>query len=902
MASAGWLAAAVLAAGPAAAQELRAEAPVGAQLQAPAAGSVEEGEPVEMFENPNLDRYLRRAQAFLDRDDHAAAIQVLQDVVEGRTVEVIGGEEQVPGPPPPAAPDERRPARPPSAPSPSALDARRAVFSADGRLYRPVRRLCHELLSRLPDVGIEIYRARHEAAAAELLERALAAGTTQALEEVVDRYFITLPAGRAMQLLADRLMHAGRYRAAVQVLRDLAEVYPAGNRRRLGVDDVWCGVKAALCLQFAGDPQAAREAMRALAAARPGATLRIQGELHALADLVDSPMFAARGADAGPPAASRSRPYGIDPATAQLIPVWQYRFADPDPYREPKASRGGSQLVIVDDGSRTATMPHAGRYGPGTWTAFVPSEGGPDGEPGVLFLEHFRLRLAGGETGLLLAEGDGAPVPPAPRENHPRVRVAASDFALLRPIADAQRCYAVLGFGRATAANLEALKASELVAYDRGTMQRAWTSAQWLDGDGGLRDVTFLAAPTVFGERLLLPAVQRGTYLLACLERGTGRPLWLSPIHAGGTPFFKAPGAPVVVQGGIAYVLTNAGCVAAVDAFSGEPRWIRRYERHDPLRPPARPQRSRQEEMFGREQFLQANLNGFLPNDLVVAAGLVVLAACDSDLLLGLDGATGQPVWMLDGATRYAPYGRLRELVGADADSLFVTADRALVCIDLRGGLLRWARELPAVAGRKSPGRGRGTIAGAHVLVPGEREILAFDTKGERPLVRIPLPVFDPSHDPLAGPFHLVAHGPWLAAGFQGGVELFSSSAALQAQAAQVDDVGRRARLLALAGDRAAAEAAIDAALQAPGLDDAARRTLGAQWLALVAARARPLARGGSADRALAVLDGVLDRMQPQELRLQWHLARLELCSEAADLRAREREQQRLYDFLEGRT
>ena len=31
-----------------------------------------------MFENPNLDRYLERAQMFLDREDYTAAVHLLQ--------------------------------------------------------------------------------------------------------------------------------------------------------------------------------------------------------------------------------------------------------------------------------------------------------------------------------------------------------------------------------------------------------------------------------------------------------------------------------------------------------------------------------------------------------------------------------------------------------------------------------------------------------------------------------------------------------------------------------------------------------------------------------------------------------------------------------------------------------
>ncbi|MBL8727111.1 MAG: PQQ-like beta-propeller repeat protein [Planctomycetes bacterium] len=888
------------------AQQVQAVVPIGAVIQPASGASDDSGVPVEMFENPNLDRYLRRAQAFLEREDYAAAIQVLQDVVEGRTVEVVGSPGEAAAPVPSPIPGEAAKDPPPGPRTRDELDARRAVFSADGRLYRPVRRLCHELLARLPDIGIELYRANYEVAAAELLEGALADGSVPALEAVANRYFVTLAAGRAMVLLADRLMHEGRYRAAVQVLRDLVQVYPVASRRRLGIDDVWCGFKIALCLRLAGDAGAARSEAEGLAARHPDATLRLLGELQAVRDLPTSEVFADVVLDLVGPASTAPTISCLDAGTDELVPVWQYRFADPEPYREPKAANGGNRVIFVDDGMRATTMPHASRYGPATWVTFVPAPGhGADDlstEPRAVFLEHYRLRVAAAESGLLLAEGDGVDRPPMPRENHPRVRIAASDFALLRPVCDDTRLYAVLGHSRNTTSSVESLKSSELVAYERGSLQRAWSSAQWHDGDDGLRDVTFLAAPAVFGERLLLPALRRDVYELRCLDRRTGRPLWFAPIHAGGTPFFKAPGAPVVVRGGVAFVATNAGCVAAIDAFTGDLRWIRRYERSDPLRSFRRNKRADGDgQMRFGEQFLQADLPGFAPNPLVVADGLVVLAACDSDLLLCLDSASGEPVWMLDGTTRHAPYGKLRELVGATATELYFVADKALVCIELRGGLVKWARDLPASTSRKSVGRGRGTVVGDQVLVPGDREIFAFDAHGELATRRIPLPPFDPSRDPLDGSFDITTDGPLLAVGYQGGVEVLSSRPALRRLAATVTDASRRANLLVLAGERAAAEAVLTEALQRDDLAAPRREALTAELLQLVRARADQLARSGQLTAGLAALDGIADLLPQRQRRLEWHLARLDICGEAGDLRAHEREQQRLYDYMEGR-
>lgn len=52
-------------------------------------------------------------------------------------------------------------------------------------------------------------------------------------------------------------------------------------------------------------------------------------------------------------------------------------------------------------------------------------------------------------SGVLQKEGAGVDEPPTPRENYPRVRIAASDFALLRPVEDEARRYVVMGYAPA---------------------------------------------------------------------------------------------------------------------------------------------------------------------------------------------------------------------------------------------------------------------------------------------------------------------------------------------------------------------------------------------------------------------------------------------------------------------
>lgn len=891
----------------------------GGAIATPAAASEpDDGPAVEMFESPNLDRFLRRARQFLQEEKFAEAILVLQAVIEGRTLEAGPvPDAESPASPIPAAPPASGAVAPagaadpatgaPAAPSAAAViaDPAQTVFSADGRLFRPARRLCHEYLAGMPPAGIELYRAQFEAKAADLLVAAQQSGLVSDLERVANRYFATLAAGRAMQVLADRHMHEGRYRAAVQVLRDLAELYPAANLRQLGIAPLWCRFKVALCLRLAGEFGAALDSVRQLAEAFPDESLRVMGELQSVRDLAASPLFAV-GDDAlvatiGPAVDAGLR--WLDARTETLVPLWQYRFAGPDPYAGMPAQGNDRQVFWGGDAAVANVAPYANKYGTGVQIAFL-GRGFP--APQAVFFENFRLRVADAFTGIVYGEGDGESEPQKPREMRARARVPVYDHALLRPVEDDERYYAILGRNKIDQ-GVDSLKINHLVAYAKDTGQRVWSSESFYDGDDGLADVTFLAAPTLFGERLLMPVLRRGAYELQCLDRRTGRPLWHTRLHSGGSHFFKAPGSRVAIAGNLAYVVTNAGGLAAVDAFAGDLRWVRKYERSDPLRQkPVGRRAPKQEGMFFNSvTFVESDLTSFLPSEVITLGGTVVFAGCDSDMLLCLDGASGEPVWMLDGATRYAPYGRLRYLIGTDDEHLFVAAESDLqtnvVCIDHASGVVRWMQPVPGASDRITRWRGRGCVFAGHVLMPADRELFALATAGAADGAaewrRIALPALGIGDEPLHGPNNLFAAGPWLGVAYTQGIELYSTESALRALAGAATVPREKAALLVAAGDAAAAIATLEQWLQQADPIEPARREQ-AEDLLLGLAREQALSLGKD---GVALLDRVRRSVRERRSLQSWHLARLDLFRQISDLRAYEDEQQRLYRLMEGR-
>src|SRR5262249_15002948 len=141
----------------------------------------DDGVQVEMFESPNLDRFLHRAHECLGHEDYVNAVRILQQVIDGRTLEeadTSGGDkpergdgEQVERPRP--RPEVKPGAKQKPKEKPQLADPVNCVFSQDGRIYRPVRRLCHELLAGMPAPGLDIYRTEYEAMAQEALDLAI---------------------------------------------------------------------------------------------------------------------------------------------------------------------------------------------------------------------------------------------------------------------------------------------------------------------------------------------------------------------------------------------------------------------------------------------------------------------------------------------------------------------------------------------------------------------------------------------------------------------------------------------------------------------------------------------------------------------------------------------------------
>jgi len=353
----------------------------------------------------------------------------------------------------------------------------------------------------------------------------------------------------------------------------------------------------------------------------------------------------------------------------------------------------------------------------------------------------------------------------------------------------------------------------------------------------------------------------------------------------------RPPASPVAVQAGIAYVLTNAGALASVDAYTGSLRWIRRYERTHPFRPKAvRRSRPRTQQVFQGRFFQEIPLDGFAPGEIVVHDGLVIFAPCDGRVMHCLDGASGEPVWMLSKDS-------MEYLLGSDDEHLYVAGIDSVYTIGLRTGVRLWTDDMPD-AGGAFRWRGRGTVAGDLMILPGSRELLLRKVVPTASWIRVPLPSFSYGHDPLSGPFNVEVDGSYIAAVYQGGIEMYSTIEALTALADASEDLLQRSVYQAQAGELMASIATLEA-IDA-GSDERLAAEVPKRMLSLCGEMAVVMATRGARKEALELLDRCRARLTNRRQIERWHLARLEVFKALGDAVAIEHEQEALYKVMEG--
>lgn len=238
-----------------------------------------------------------------------------------------------------------------------------------------------------------------------------------------------------------------------------------------------------------------------------------------------------------------------------------------------------------------------------------------------------------------------------------------------------------------------------------------------------LKEVSFVGAPTyaagvVYAQVVALSGGASDS-LLAAFDGETGRLLWKTMICSGQVLRCRGVlqpdyGLPPAVAGGTVFVVTNLGAVAAVDAASGRPRWIRIYQRW----PKSGTDR------WGRPA-ASGPVDCWAPNPPLVVGDILIVTPQDSSYLSAFDIETGRLLWRrnrvmeTDEGTE-----RLTHVLGVARDKYLLLSGRGLTAVEVRGGKMVY-QHIP----QGYTLVGRGTVGDDTAFISTDRGLQSFDLR-----------------------------------------------------------------------------------------------------------------------------------------------------------------------------
>lgn len=257
-----------------------------------------------------------------------------------------------------------------------------------------------------------------------------------------------------------------------------------------------------------------------------------------------------------------------------------------------------------------------------------------------------------------------------------------------------------------------AFVAGEVVALSAASGERAWSSSEFAreeqapdaDANGPMpvRRVIVNSLAVADGKVFVCAAIVKDQTesVVTALDAANGAELWRVRLCSQAFVGLLGRGsdpAPPVFHEGTVYVSTNIGAVAAIDAETGEVRWLARYGSFTPA----------------RRQVALANDDRWENGPPLVVRGLLLAAPQDSDDLIAFDTATGRERW------RHPRMG-MRYLAGSDGAAAYVSGDHARA-ISINTGKVLWNSDetwTPA---------GRPTLTGHALLIPSEDALFRLD-------------------------------------------------------------------------------------------------------------------------------------------------------------------------------
>jgi tetratricopeptide (TPR) repeat protein/outer membrane protein assembly factor BamB len=480
---------------------------------------------------------------------------------------------------------------------------------AEPTRFTSVSEFLTQRLSRLPKEAYEYYRLENDGRARAAFEKAQAERDRRALERLVEEFFFSTVADDCLDLLGNLAFDEGRVEEAIFYWNRLLRSYPDSKIPRAVV-----AARIAHAAKLAENEAALGDLRRYAAEAKLEGPVTVGGRPMPLAEFLASVQIPARLTAPRP----LKIPYDLGPQDrlARRMPGvrndikrWSYDFAadrseaaQAAPAPEPRVrimgrfNRGevpqpmygefplfpaytrvrGRDYVIASDGSRVIAFDPARVRGTsvtsGVYWKFPenPIQRPPPNAGQGNFLSMARPYVGVSAEGEYAYVGMASRLEVRPRDPNPQ------NFDT---------------FDGVTSVKCLHIPSGKLVwDTDRAPLLDEMKSVckDFFD-----RNFSFSGPPLVRGERLYLgictsPVGEQESRVL-CLDRKTGRPLWctfLASVTGGRANAWAWQSARVMVsltllaeQGGVIYVQTNLGCVAALNGVSGSVLWITKYSR-----------------------------------------------------------------------------------------------------------------------------------------------------------------------------------------------------------------------------------------------------------------------------------------------------------------------------------
>ncbi|MGD0896296.1 MAG: HEAT repeat domain-containing protein [Thermoguttaceae bacterium] len=539
----------------------------------------------------------------------------------------------------------------------------------------------NHLLGTMPAEAIDSYARLNDAPARALFEQARQAGNEGDLRRAARRYFHTEYGYQAMDLLGATAFDRGDFLAAARAWETLYREHRGGR-----ADRPVLLAKAAVACHLAGAKAQAEAFQSELKSRHPDARAAIAAEQVRLTDFVSKALAAPPAAEGlrRAPAQEWASAAGAPDAAAVMPdcpPPWSYLFGPAAGQQAGNAaallgytggggpgkpSIGAAWPRIAPDRGRLAVT--ASPWGGRNVTFDLPAMLHPVVTAGqVLYRRQDEVAVCSLETGGELWKTAGLPLY---RNLNP---AALAENRWLPSVGDAGRYALTVGGGQVYTVcrfswidpNLfelgeqDGAAGSTLAAVPLAERGRkiAWEAGGGKGDDDVARQAKYLAAPTYCDGRLYVLATCAGAYHALCFDAGSGALIWRTligpvPTASGDERQWMAAfalealgerGSPITVADGRAYLITNCGVVAALDAATGQPVWGHQYESTLTgawwLSKPGTPIAQK------AYTFLVASRPLEPVNPLIAVEGRLVCLPCDATSVFALDAQTGDLLW-----------------------------------------------------------------------------------------------------------------------------------------------------------------------------------------------------------------------------------------------------------------